>query len=145
MTEKEAEARDVLSRQAVLGPGKIPMLGALSYPDAISFLHLEAGTDLYQVGSLDAGFTPTETLDEINKLPWAMQYVKCGNELKQICRDNEYMGDCWIERDDVTLVTPAKAKMGGRASWHRKSAAGEPPVSYSPIYHRLRYVQLWST
>lgn len=117
MTEKEQQARDLLARQGILGAGKVPMLGTLSNADAISILHTEAGADLYHVGSLDAGIKPSETLDEIKALPWALQYVSCGNELKQICRDNEYMGDCWIDRDDLSPPTPQK-KMGGRASWH---------------------------
>jgi hypothetical protein len=118
MTEKEGEARDLLYRQAILGPGKVPMIGALSYPDEMSFLHKEVGADLYQVGNLDAGLPPIDTLDEIKKLPWAVQYVRCGNEMKTICRENEYAGECWLERDDVKPETNQKATMGGRASWH---------------------------
>jgi len=117
MTEKEAEARDMFFRQGILGGGKVPMLmTASSRHDVMSMLNKNVDADILMLGEQTV-LTQGDSLDEVKKLPWAAQYVRCGSEISGICRDNEYMGQCWIERDD--FKPPKKqGKVGGRAKWH---------------------------
>jgi len=118
MTEKEGRARDMFFRQGILGGGKVPMLLAASpRDDIIGMLNEHADADVLMFG--DQSVLPkTETLEEVAKLPWAVQYVRCGSEISGICRDNEYAGECWIERDDFQPPTKQDKTIGGRAKWH---------------------------
>ena len=118
MTEKEARARDMFFRQGILGDGKVPMIVAASpRNDVIGMLNEHADADIMMLGEQSV-LTQAETLKDVEKLPWAAQYVRCGGEISGICRDNEYAGECWIERDDVTPAKKQDGKMGGRAKWH---------------------------
>lgn len=118
MTEKEAEARDMLFRQGILGPGKVPMISsATSRYDVLNFLNKRADADIAMIGD-QGNLDKTETLEEVAKLPWAKQYVNCGPEISKICRGEEYFGRCWIDRDDFTPSTKQDSEPGGRASWH---------------------------
>jgi hypothetical protein len=49
---------------------------------------------------------------------WAARYLRCDNELRTFCREMEYNGTCWIDRDDYTPETPQAKEPGGRATWH---------------------------
>jgi len=118
MTEKEPRARDLLFRQGILGDGKVPMLWAAApRNDMIGMLNEHADADILMLGENDV-LTTAETLEEVAELPWAAQYVRCGNEISSICRDNEYAGVCWVERDDFKPKTQQKKEPGGRARWH---------------------------
>eukprot|EP00535_Pseudo-nitzschia_heimii_P007515 CAMPEP_0197188352 /NCGR_PEP_ID=MMETSP1423-20130617/17661_1 /TAXON_ID=476441 /ORGANISM="Pseudo-nitzschia heimii, Strain UNC1101" /LENGTH=873 /DNA_ID=CAMNT_0042640159 /DNA_START=22 /DNA_END=2643 /DNA_ORIENTATION=+ len=117
MTEKEPKARDMFFRQGILGGGKVPMLMTLSSRhDVMSMLNKNADADIFMLGDQSV-IAEANTLDEVKELPWASQYVRCGSEISGICRDNEYMGQCWIERDDFEPPTK-QGKIGGRAKWH---------------------------
>lgn len=118
MTEKESKARDMFFRQGILGAGKVPMIMAASpRNDVLALLNQHVDADILMLGEQTV-LTQTNTLEEVTKLPWAAQYVRCGGEISGICRDNEYAGVCWIERDDVKPPTNQKKVMGGRAKWH---------------------------
>jgi len=118
MTEKEPEARDILFRQGIMGAGKVPMLAAASPRyQMMQMLNEHADADIAMIGEMNM-LTKTETLEEVLALPWAAQYVSCGNEISKICQSNEYIGRCWIERDDVEPAKNQKAAPGGRAGWH---------------------------
>eukprot|EP00532_Pseudo-nitzschia_australis_P007647 CAMPEP_0168175332 /NCGR_PEP_ID=MMETSP0139_2-20121125/7058_1 /TAXON_ID=44445 /ORGANISM="Pseudo-nitzschia australis, Strain 10249 10 AB" /LENGTH=1010 /DNA_ID=CAMNT_0008093697 /DNA_START=102 /DNA_END=3134 /DNA_ORIENTATION=- len=118
MTEGEQKARDMFFRQGILGPGKVPVIGSLSpRNDVLRFLNDNVGADWVMIGD-QGNVQLTETLEDLQKLPWASHYVRCGVELSGICRDNEYMGVCWIDRDDYKPTTPQKPAPGGRAKWH---------------------------
>ena len=118
MTEKESQARDMFFRQGILGGGKVPMLAAASpRNDVIKLLNEVADADVAMIGEHTV-VKKTDTLEEVMELPWAAQYVNCGAEISSICRQNEYVGRCWIDRDDVTPPKKQKPAPDGRASWH---------------------------
>jgi len=118
MTEKEPQARDLFFRQGILGDGKVPMIVSMSpRNDVIGKLNEHVDADILMLGEQTV-LTKAETLDEVLKLPWAAQYVSCGSEISSICRQNEYAGECWIERGDFEPVTKQNNVIGGRASWH---------------------------
>ena len=117
MTERESEALDVFGRQGLLGGLKVPVLWSL--PPAVAVpLNLKADVDVGYCGTAHSGIPLAETLDEIQNMAWAAQYVRCNAELHSICRANEYNGTCWVERDDFTPLTTQQPAPGGRASWH---------------------------
>ena len=118
MTEGEERARDMFFRQGILGPGKVPVIGSLSPRNSVlGFLNEHAGADWVMIGD-QTKMPLAETLEDVQKLPWASQYVRCGTEISGICRDNEYMGVCWIDRDDYKPSTQQNPEPGGRAKWH---------------------------
>jgi hypothetical protein len=117
MTELEASAPDAMARQAMLGGMKVPALWTL-HPETATYLHLAGGADTGLVGTGYFGVDKGMTLQEIKQMPWAMQYVNCDNELHDICRSNEYQGQCWVDRDDFTPTTRQNDEPGGRARWH---------------------------
>ena len=105
-------------RQGILGGGKVPMIAsAAPRNDVLKLLNEVADADVAMIGDQDV-LTKANTLDEVKELPWAAQYVHCGPEISGICRQNAYIGRCWIEREDVTPPTKQKKAPGGRASWH---------------------------
>jgi hypothetical protein len=87
-------------------------------PDMARGLHLRAEVDVGYVGTSSFGIPVGETLEQIEAMPWAMQYVRCSSEMSGICRSNEYVGQCWVDRDDFTPPTTQRKEPGGRASWH---------------------------
>jgi hypothetical protein len=117
MTEKDNRDRDMFHRQALMGGMKVPVLWTLAAGQA-KMLHLNADADVGFPGSGRIGIKEGQSIEEIERMPWAAQYVNCANELFQICRQNEYNGTCWIERDDFTPWTKQKVAPGGRAKWH---------------------------
>lgn len=117
MTEGDAGNQDILHRQGLLGGQKVPVLWSLSM-DTIRPLHERAGADVGYAGEGLAGIPKAETMDDLNSLPWAAKYISCSGELKRICDDNEYMGVCWIDRDDFKPPVGQSNAPGGRASWH---------------------------
>jgi hypothetical protein len=116
MTEKDAPALDTFARQAMLGGDKVPVIWGLS-PGITKPLHDLADADVGMQGNGRAGIMELTAVEDIDKIPWAAQYVSCSGELSGVCRENEYIGQCWIEREDFT---PPKAQgtPGGRAKWH---------------------------
>ena len=118
MTEKDSRFRDVFFRQGILGDGKVPMLAAASpRNDVMGILNEHADADIMMIGEHSV-MTQADTLEEVLKLPWAAQYVRCGAEISGICKENEYASKCWIERDDFTPSVKQSKFVGGRASWH---------------------------
>ena len=117
MTESDGVAKDMFHRQALLGGSKVPVLWSMA-SDALQRLSVEVDADVGYPGNGRGVLPKGETLEEIEKMPWAVQYVECANELHSICRENEYKGRCWIERDDFTPWIEQNKEPGGRASWH---------------------------
>jgi hypothetical protein len=117
MTENEHVAPDAMARQQILGGLKVPALWTLRASTA-KMLALDADADAGYVGTGSSGIDLGTTLEQIEAMPWAMQYVNCDAELKGICRSNEYKGRCWVDRDDYTPTTEQQKEPGGRASWH---------------------------
>ena len=117
MTEGETHAKEVIYIQQALGGSKVPVYWTLAGNEA-KMLHLKADVDVGYPGDGIYALPEGESIEQVEKMPWAAQYVRCTGEMHDICRSNEYIAECWIDRDDVTPPTPQQAKMGGRAGWH---------------------------
>lgn len=116
MTEGEEHAKEVIFIQAALSGSKVPVYWSLA-GNAAKLLHLKADVDVGYFGDGIEAMPLGESLEEIGKMPWAVQYVHCSDEMHQICRENEYNAECWVERDDFS-PPKTQVKMGGRANWH---------------------------
>jgi hypothetical protein len=117
MTEKDDPNQDLLHRQYILGGGKVPILWSLAL-SSIKHLHLHADADVGYPGEGMEGIPTANSMEELNALPWATRYINCHSDLKKICKDHEYSGTCWVERDDYTPTHEQSKAPGGRASWH---------------------------
>lgn len=102
MTEREGEAMDAFARQAIFGSRKVPVLWSLP-PQVSSFLHDQADVDVGVAGTGFAGLTELTNIEDINKIPWAAQYVRCSGELWNVCRDNEYIGKSLVDPESICL------------------------------------------
>jgi hypothetical protein len=147
MTEKESRYRDMFFRQGILGGGKVPMIAAASpRNDVIGVLNEHADADVLMVGEHTV-LTQADTLEEVFKLPWAVQYVRCGSEISRICRDNEYASECWIERDDFEPSLKQSTNVGGRASWHpgnRQHQIGGRGISFIILEALKEALTMWN-
>eukprot|EP00980_Cylindrotheca_fusiformis_P031282 scaffold26122_cov127-Cylindrotheca_fusiformis.AAC.1 len=117
MTERELHLIDMLARQQIMGGLKVPIVWNM-VPEVSLALLKHAGVEIGAIGTGMDGIPPASSVEEIKNSPWAVQYVNCQSQLKEICRENEYIGHCWIDRPDVTPPKKQKAEPGGRASWH---------------------------
>ena len=115
MTENRDErAIDLMHRQQLLGGVKVPFLLSLS-PGIIQMFNREANIDVGFPGNAYFGIPVAQSYEEImNNMTWAMRYVKCSKELHNLCRSNEYMGTCWIHRDDFEPTTRQNNEPKGR-------------------------------
>lgn len=124
MTETEPYAMDLFARQGILAGEKVPLLwvnqdfGRFFRADIFKYLADECGADVAAFGSGLRGVPFMSSPDEAKDVAWAAQYLRCDPSIKQSCREKEYMGKCWYDRDDVTPFTKQQAEPGGRASWH---------------------------
>lgn len=91
MTEKEGQALDTFARQGVLGGAKVPVIWNL-FPGVSQPLHDLADVDIGAAGTGYAGIDQLTDIKDLDKIPWAAQYVRCTGELSGICRENEYIG-----------------------------------------------------
>jgi hypothetical protein len=117
MTEGEDAAPEVMARQPILGGIKVPAIWTFRASVA-KVLSLRGEVDAGYVGLGSFGIDVGKSLEQIEAMPWAMQYVRCEHDLNQLCRSNEYKGRCWVDRDDYTPTTEQRKAPGGRASWH---------------------------
>lgn len=62
--------------------------------DVLALLNKNADADIFMVGD-QSSLPKADTLEDVKKMPWAAQYVRCGTEISGICRENEYAGQCW--------------------------------------------------
>lgn len=69
-------------------------------------------------GIFSLSLTPPSqySLQDIEAMPWATRYMKCGGDVNEICKNNKYIGHCWNEsRTDVIPPTKQAGAPGGRA------------------------------
>lgn len=117
MTERGAQAPDVLLSQAILGGQRSPLLmngGSLS----AFYNEVDADVANLNIDHKKAGIPETSSVEQAKELPWAAKYHSCSKEMKQFCDENKYRGECWIQRDDVSPPSDQSKAPGGRASWH---------------------------
>lgn len=119
MTEKDAPALEVLARQAILAGKKVPVLwGFLS--GMAKHLSVAFDADVGGVGRGTIGIPQAETLEDVEDMPWASRYLKCGSDINQICKANKYVGHCWDDKThpDVDPPTKQASAPSGQAGWH---------------------------
>eukprot|EP00934_Nitzschia_sp_Nitz4_P008119 Nitzschia sp. Nitz4//scaffold229_size32011//14677//16995//NITZ4_007918-RA/size32011-processed-gene-0.14-mRNA-1//-1//CDS//3329542856//8109//frame0 len=117
MTENNNRAIEMLHRQGLLGGTKVPILWTKSEKIARE-LSTAANVDVGVPGDGKYAVTKVTTLDELMAQPWASRYLKCGDEVKRLCKDHEYDGVCWIDRPDFTPTNIQDKHPSGRESWH---------------------------
>lgn len=111
-------------RQGILSKGKVPFIwvshdnGRFLKAKLFDYLEYECGADIGVFGTGLRGIPETTAAIDMSEIAVAAQYVKCDNEMKDRCRELEYMSQCWIEREDVTPPVQQHAEPGGRARWH---------------------------
>ena len=121
MTEKSQPAIDLLARQAIVGGIKVPILWNIQ-PEIAQALHNHADIDVgfkSIINPNQMGIPKAETYDNLSHIPYALRYMNCGNDIeKDVCKHQEWLGICWLERSDYTPTTKQDVHPGGRASWH---------------------------
>ncbi|CAJ1951846.1 unnamed protein product [Cylindrotheca closterium] len=118
MTEGlDKRAIAVMHRQGILGGVKVPILWSLA-SGILRQLHKDAGVDIGSPGSAHDGIPMIKSHEQVKTMPWAMRAVRCTNDLHSICRKGEYIGQCWVDRDDFTPNNPQGDAPKGRATWH---------------------------
>jgi hypothetical protein len=119
MTENANEPYDLFVRQGIMAGNRVPVLmhgmaSVLSQMDK----RIDGEVGMFGTGVDGVPETKSSKREDLSKLPWMARFLRCDPELKTFCRENEYNGTCWIERDDYTPKTKQKPAPGGRASWH---------------------------
>lgn len=122
MTEKGSSPQDCFARQSLMAAERSPVIVGMA-ANVMKELYVHADADILMgaTGSATAGMLGvplTDDAETVGALPWAAQYIRCSEELKQECKKHRYHSSCWIERDDVSPTTKQAGKVGGQASWH---------------------------
>ena len=118
MTEKEEKNQDVFARQALLGGIKVPALWSLKATLLRKFYQF-ADVDVGAHSSPMAAVRKAEAASDLEKVPWAARYLKCGDEIRNdYCKHNKYNTTCWIPRSDYSPTKRQDDVVGGRAGWH---------------------------
>ncbi|KAL7570024.1 hypothetical protein ACA910_017066 [Epithemia clementina (nom. ined.)] len=132
MTEREKEARGIMAIQALVGIDRAPFLWFErdEKEKILEMIHNFTGADvaIYGHRSDDGLRKHPVTVADLEKLPWALQYLDCpGGPLKEYCLTLRYNGTCWRDRSSFawegvdlsyTPETPQQAALGGRVGWH---------------------------
>jgi hypothetical protein len=117
MTEPSDEAYDFYVRQAVFAGNRVPVLmGGMGH--VLTYLGKSINFPVGLFGTGIAGVPETTDATMAESVKWMARYLRCNGEMHGICREREYNGTCWIERDDYTPTTAQNKEPGGRASWH---------------------------
>ena len=117
MTEgRDGRAVDMFGRQALMG-NKVPVLWNLN-SDLLEMYHEHCDADVGSLGTAQVGVPVTKDETQAETLPFAVQYVTCDEEHKDMCRDFKFHANCWVDRPDVTPPKKQKDHPDGQASWH---------------------------
>ena len=120
MTENDPRHYEVFARQGILSGSKVPLLWG-GFKEVLYMLHNEADVDVGQFGKGTDGLKEANTVEEVEATPFAAKYLKCGDAVKDYCKEQPaYCAKCWVERDDVPASSfpHLKEKPGGQVSWH---------------------------
>ncbi len=118
MTENNNRPQELFHRQGLLGSKhKVPVLWTKSERIARE-LNLAAGVEIGIPGNGNKGLQTSSTLPQLMEQTLAARYLKCSGDTKNICKNHQYGGVCWIDRPDVIPRREQNKVPGGRASWH---------------------------
>ncbi|KAL3931258.1 MAG: hypothetical protein SGBAC_011392 [Bacillariaceae sp.] len=118
MTENQPHWPELLARQQIMGGDKVPLFWNMPPPASVPLLE-HAGVEIGAVGTGLDGIPIQKSLEEVEKLPWALRFVHCDTEIRSTCQANEYIGHCWQDRPDMKEAPVVQqAEPSGRASWH---------------------------
>mmetsp|Transcript_7682 Transcript_7682/g.21375 ORF Transcript_7682/g.21375 Transcript_7682/m.21375 type:complete len:812 (+) Transcript_7682:46-2481(+) len=111
MTESsDPKYADLFFRQGLMSQkrtGKVPflMLGGNSNSDGLfqllRWLHNEADINVGQLGTATFSLPQTESVDQAQSLPKALQFVNCASGAHEACQENLHCTHCWIDRSDI--------------------------------------------
>jgi hypothetical protein len=113
MEEAEKWEFDLFCRQVLLGSKRAPflLLGAKGHDDyleVLQMLHETVGADVGSLGSGLSGIPITTDKVQVAALPWATQYLTCDPQSTNLCTENKYRTQCWVERNDIAPPTKQK-------------------------------------
>ncbi len=122
MTEaRELAAIDLFLRQGLIGGKRVPVI----WGSGIDFelyknLHENADADIGEFGQATDLLPEVQTYEQAATIPWAVRYLKCADEAKDLCKEEpKYCTQCWVDRDDNIAPIQAQAdRPKGQASWH---------------------------
>jgi len=119
MTEGDPAHVDIFYRQALLAGNRVPVLWGGPF-ELLRMLHEEADVDVGDWGTAMDGMPKVESLEQAKDLPWAARYMKCQDEVEDLCKEEpRFCAKCWIDRDD-NIVPEAKQlnQPKGQVKWH---------------------------
>jgi len=120
MTEPEGPAQDIFVRQGLMGGARVPVIWTSGMQfHVLKAVHEMADADIGEWGTAMYGIPDTASEEHANSLPWAVQYLKCTNEMSDLCQQTKYCAQCWQDREDG-LTPPLKQLNSprGQAGWH---------------------------
>lgn len=111
---------DIFNKQAILGGERVPII---STDNPLNLEKESNGTFWWGKMNNLPTFVPLTTgLDQVETVPLAAQYLKCADDVKELCADkgnpNKYHSVCWEPRSDYTPAMTQVNAAGGTASWH---------------------------
>lgn len=118
MTEgRDPNAVDLFVRQALISGNRVPfLLGGV--PGILKIADESFDADVGQFGEALDGVPTCMDEKDAEKHAYAARFILCDKERGDMCRDNKYLANCWVDRSDVTPPTPQADKPGSQVSWH---------------------------
>ncbi|CAB9524870.1 expressed unknown protein [Seminavis robusta] len=145
MTEKSNEAYDFFARQAIMAGKRVPVF-LNGMPKVLGSLDKAQAAEVGMLGEGKGGVPEIVNAKMAESVPHAARYLRCNGETRGLCREKEYNGTCWIDRDDYTPRTNQQAEPGGRASWHpgfRQHAVRGRLIAFPVLRALLEGLTLW--
>lgn len=145
MTENSNENYDLFVRQGILSNHRVPVLmGGMR--GTLEHYYKTVTQEVGMWGSGTGGAPLVTDAKQALSIPWATRYLRCEGEMHGHCREMEYNGTCWIERDDYTPETKQTPEPGGRASWHpgfRQHAVKGRIIAFTVLRALLEGLKEW--
>lgn len=117
MLEFKSSQYDLFARQALIGGNRVPVLWN-GYVDVMEDLHKGADVDIGGHGSGLMGIPFTKSTEQAWQLPYAVRYLRCPGDRKDLCDDRKYKTTCWVKRPDVKPPVKQNNEAGGQMTQH---------------------------
>lgn len=151
MTEKGSPNHiDLFFRQGLIGGKRVPVIWSAGGQFSIlKKLHEECDADVGEFGLGTMGIELTTSEEQAETLPWAVRYMRCGDDAKDVCKKhNSYCAKCWVDREDgIKPEEPQQLNYGGQVSWHpgwRRHQLTGRVIAFSVLEALQQAVQLFS-